>query len=140
MRATSPANIGESKLVPPAAVRFVLFASRKPFEQLPLIPRLGSLEQYRNPALLGDALSEISGTKRKLPDGIPGTPVCQLGLAVRVLMPPPPELKFAGFPPLGAALSFQACSGNGTPDERADARTSLPFAACQYCAGGVLQF
>src|SRR5262249_9157631 len=121
MTATSPANMGESKLVPPAAVRFMLFASRKPFEQLPVMFRLESLEQYKNPALFGDAVSEISGTRRKVPDGIPGTPVCQLGLTVRALIPPPPALKFAGLPPLGAESSFQTCSGNGTPDARAEA-------------------
>jgi hypothetical protein len=111
MIATNPAKIGVSKLVPPATVRFTVLTSRKPFEQLPVIPVLGSLEQYRKPALLGDAVKEISGTKRKLPEGMPGTPVCQAGLAVRTLTPPPVELSVPGLPLLGPKSSFQTCSG-----------------------------
>src|SRR3974390_1274250 len=96
MTATKPAKMGESKLVPPAAVRLTLLESRKPFEQLPVMFKVGSLEQYKKLASFGDAVSEISGTKRVVPEGIPGTPVCQPGLGVRVLIPPPPALKFAG--------------------------------------------
>lgn len=48
--ASIPAKIGAAKLVPPATVRFLLFASRKPFEQLPVTPvDAVSLEQYKYP-------------------------------------------------------------------------------------------
>lgn len=48
--ASIPAKIGAAKLVPPATVRRTLFASRKPFEQLPVMPvDAVSLEQYRYP-------------------------------------------------------------------------------------------
>src|SRR5215471_11959409 len=64
---------------------------------------------------------------------------CQLGLAVSLLMPPPPALRFAGFPLLGGALSFQTCSGKGTPEARAELITSVPLATCQNWTGGVMQ-
>src|SRR5438309_5723281 len=91
MSATRPAKLGASKLVPPATVRLVLFTSRNPCEQLPVTPvNPLSLEQNRKPASAGEAVNEISGTRRKLGvEGIPGTPVCQLGRAVNVLTPPP---------------------------------------------------
>jgi hypothetical protein len=48
MMATIPEKIGASKLVPPATVRYSSLLSRKPFEQLPVIPvALESLEQKR---------------------------------------------------------------------------------------------
>jgi hypothetical protein len=113
MIAISPAKIGTSKLVPPATVRFTVLTSRKPFEQLPVIPVVGSLEQYKKPALFGDAAKEISGTSRIDPPmaEIPGTPACHGGLAVRTLIPPPVELSTPGLPPLGPKSSFQTCSG-----------------------------
>ena len=51
-----------------------------------------------------------------LPEGMPGTPVCQAALAKSVLAPPPPEQM--GSPPwlakeAQALSSFQACSGTG---------------------------
>lgn len=134
--ATNPEKIGASKLVPPATVRFVVLASRNPCEQLPVMPMLGSLEQYKNPALFGDPLREMSGTRRKVPVGMPGTPDCQLGLGESALMPPPPELKTAGLLPLGGASSFQTCSGMYV---RAELITSVPLAGCQNVAGGVVQ-
>src|SRR5271163_3153335 len=106
-----PANVGASKLVPPATVSSELLVSRKPCAQLPVIMVDGSLEQYRNPALFGDAVNEISGNRRKLPEGMPGTPVCQLGRAVNMLTPPPPDERLPATPPAGAASSFQAISG-----------------------------
>src|SRR5271163_2399216 len=106
MMATMPAKIGASKLVPPATVRSMSLASRKPFVQLPLMLSEESLEQYRKPALLGDAVSARSGTNLKLPDGIPATPVCQPGRAVKMLVPPPPEER-----PPDEESSFQTCSG-----------------------------
>jgi hypothetical protein len=51
MIANIPAKTGAAKLVPPATVSFVLLLSRKPFEQLPVPPNEGSLEQKRYPAL-----------------------------------------------------------------------------------------
>ena len=45
MIASMPAKIGAAKLVPPATVRLVLVASRKPFAQLPVMPVEVSLEQ-----------------------------------------------------------------------------------------------
>src|SRR5207253_6383199 len=63
-----------AKLVPPATVRFTLLLSRNPFVQLPVTLVKVSLEQKRYPALLGEELSEISGTKRNVPDGMPVTP------------------------------------------------------------------
>src|SRR5207253_1509097 len=94
-----------AKLVPPATVRFTLLLSRNPFVQLPVTLVKVSLEQKRYPALLGEELSEISGTKRNVPDGMPVTPVCQLGLDVNVLTPPPPE------PSPKEESSFHTCSG-----------------------------
>lgn len=47
--ASIPAKIGAAKLVPPATVSFMLFASRKPFEQLPGTRDAVSLEQYKYP-------------------------------------------------------------------------------------------
>src|SRR3974390_378197 len=105
MIAIIPANIGAPKLVPPATVRFVLFVSRKPLAQLPVILVEESLEQYRYPALFGDVLSEMSGTSRKVPLGMPVTPACHVARGVRVLMPPPPAEM------LPVELSFQTCSG-----------------------------
>src|SRR5579871_3407988 len=106
MMAIMPAKIGASKLVPPATVKFTSLLSRKPFEQLPVICVDESLEQYKNPALFGDAVREMSGTRRKVPDGIPVTLVCHEGRAVSVLIPPPP----AESPAVGSS-SFQTCSG-----------------------------
>src|ERR1700740_2176272 len=99
--AIRPAKIGASKLVPPATVRSVLLTSRKPLPggQLPVIMVEESLEQKRKPALFGEAVSETSGTRRKLPAGMPGTPVCQVGRGVRVLTPPPPEERLPGVVP-----------------------------------------
>src|ERR1700730_196191 len=107
MMATIPAKMGASKLVPPATVKFLSLLSRNPFAQLPVIPVSWlSLEQYKKPALCGEAVSAISGSKRKLPAGMPGTPVCQLGRAVRLLAPPPP----AESPP-ELESSLHTCSG-----------------------------
>jgi len=103
--ANIPAKTGAAKLVPPATVRFTLLLSRNPFVQLPVTPFELSLEQKRYPALLGEELSEISGTKRNVPDGMPGTPVCQPGLGVNVLTPPPLEESLA------VESSFHTCSG-----------------------------
>src|SRR5438094_426286 len=72
--ANIPAKTGAAKLVPPATVRFTLLLSRNPFVQLPVTPFELSLEHKRYPALLGEELSEISGTNRNVPDGMPGTP------------------------------------------------------------------
>src|SRR5271163_1360825 len=101
-----PANIGASKLVPPATVKLTSVLSRNPFEQLPVTPVFASLEQYKNPASLGEAVIEISGTSRNVPVGIPGTPVCQDGRAVNVLIPPPPAES-----PFVESSSFHTCSG-----------------------------
>ena len=103
--ANIPAKTGAAKLVPPATVRFTLVLSRNPFAQLPVTLVIVSLEQKRYPALLAEEVSEISGTKRNVPDGMPGTPVCQLGLGVSVLTPPPPE------PSPAEESSFHTCSG-----------------------------
>src|SRR5271155_767670 len=124
MIATIPAKIGASKLVPPATVKSLSLLSRNPFAQLPVIPVSWlSLEQYKNPALSGEAVSEISGNNRKLPDGIPGTPVCQVGRGVMVLIPPPPD----DSPPI-AESSFHTISGMY---DFADPITSVPLAAVQ---------
>ena len=41
--------------------------------------------------MLGEASREMSGTRRKVPEGItPATPVCQEGRASKMLTPPPP--------------------------------------------------
>src|SRR5579871_2695670 len=103
------AKIGAAKLVPPAAVTNLLLLSRNPFVQLPETPTEVSLEQKRYGAFTGEESREISGTRRKLPEGIPGTPVCQDGREVRTLTPPPPEESLAVLPT--TALSFQVCSG-----------------------------
>src|ERR1700722_15183404 len=131
MIATMPAKIGASKLVPPATVRFVLLESRNPFDgvQLPVFfVSAMSLEQYRNPALFGEAVKEISGTNRKFPLGIPGTPVCQVGRGVNVLTPPPPEDSVPGTVAVAAMSSFHTISGMY---DFAELITSDPFAAVQ---------
>jgi len=46
MIASIPAKIGAAKLVPPATVKYSSLESRKPFEQLPVMPvAVESLEQ-----------------------------------------------------------------------------------------------
>ena len=52
----------------------------------------------------------ISGTRRKVPAGMPGTPVCQEGLANNELTPPPVEEKLPPFA-MEKVVSFHAISG-----------------------------
>lgn len=114
MIAIIPAKIGAAKLVPPAVVRFTLFVSRKPCEQLPVMPeKVVSLEQRRYGAFVGEELSEMSGTRRKLPEVMPGTPVCHVGLDVSVLIPPPPAARttIVVVPLVDVVSSFHTSSG-----------------------------
>src|SRR6516162_9481239 len=104
--ANIPAKIGAAKLVPPAVVSLALFTSRNPCEQLPVMPVFESLEHNRYGALTFEELREMSGVKRNVPEGIPGTPVCHVGLGVSVLTPPPPDAS----PPV-ARSSFHTRSG-----------------------------
>jgi hypothetical protein len=67
-------------------------------------------EQTRYPSWSAEAFKEMSGTSRCPSAGIPDTPVCQLGLAKNVLVPPP----LAEMPPpckSSMAVSFQVVSG-----------------------------
>src|SRR6516165_1706061 len=114
MIASIPAKSGAAKLVPPAVVRFLELVSRNPCEQLPVIPvKPISLEQKRYGALAGEGFNEMSGTKRIVPEGMPGTPVCQKGLEVSALTPPPlaEMVTVVVVPLVEAKSSFQTCSG-----------------------------
>src|ERR1700728_3972660 len=121
MMATRPEKVGASKLVPRPTVRTPDVESRRPSLQLafwPLDQKVVSLVQKARGALTGEAVRAMSGTMRMPLLGMatpPMVPTCQVGWAVKMLTPPPPEemgLQLVPGQPEAAAVtsSFQTIS------------------------------